>query len=139
VRAQVRPIEPLLRRHDHRLGVRQAFPSWMRPILTEIYLWRTCSCHEIMRMETPGQVALGSEPFDHAQNQNQRNMLVCNAFMISTKGHPFWHAVFRALIEKAEWLKTCRESNRCPLRHFRIRTEAVTEIPLQFYTFQLRF
>jgi hypothetical protein len=90
-------------------------------------------------METPGQVALGSEPFDHAQNQNQRNMLVCNAFMISTKGHPFWHAVFRALIEKAEWLKTCRESNRCPLRHFRIRTEAVTEIPLQFYTFHLRF
>eukprot|EP01047_Picozoa_sp_COSAG01_P097042 COSAG01_NODE_27432_length_685_cov_18.373720_1_plen_91_part_00 len=76
---QVRPIEPLLRRHDQRLGV-----------------------------------VLGTEPFDHAQNQNQRNMLVCNAFMVSTARHPFWHAVFRALIEKAEWLKSCRESNRCP-------------------------
>jgi hypothetical protein len=26
--------------------VRQAFPSWMRSVLTEIYLCRTCSCHE---------------------------------------------------------------------------------------------
>jgi hypothetical protein len=35
--------------------VRRAFPSWMRSILTDIYLCRTCSCHEILRMETPGQ------------------------------------------------------------------------------------
>jgi ATP-dependent helicase YprA (DUF1998 family) len=44
--------------------VRQAFPSWMRSILTEIYLRRTCSCQEILRMETPGQAAaaLGAMP-----------------------------------------------------------------------------
>jgi hypothetical protein len=36
-------------------AVRQAFPSWMRSILTEIGLCRTCSCQEILRMETPGQ------------------------------------------------------------------------------------
>jgi ankyrin repeat protein len=30
------------------MAVRQAFPSWMRSILTEIYLCRTCSCHEIL-------------------------------------------------------------------------------------------
>jgi hypothetical protein len=35
--------------------VRQAFPSWMRSILTEMYLCRTCSCHEISRTQTPGQ------------------------------------------------------------------------------------
>jgi hypothetical protein len=38
------------------VAVRQAFPSWMRSIWTEIYLCRTCSCHEILRAETPGQV-----------------------------------------------------------------------------------
>jgi ATP-dependent helicase YprA (DUF1998 family) len=35
--------------------VRQAFPSWMRSILTEIYLCRTCSCQYILRMAAPGQ------------------------------------------------------------------------------------
>jgi hypothetical protein len=28
----------------------------MRSILTEIYLCHACSCHELLRMETPGQV-----------------------------------------------------------------------------------
>eukprot|EP01049_Picozoa_sp_SAG25_P000488 SAG25_NODE_17_length_24192_cov_70.399452_18_plen_53_part_00 len=28
--------------------VRQAFPSMMRSILTDIYLCRTCSCQEIL-------------------------------------------------------------------------------------------
>jgi hypothetical protein len=36
-------------------AVRQAFPSGMRVILPEIHLCRTCSCQEILRMETPGQ------------------------------------------------------------------------------------
>jgi hypothetical protein len=30
----------------------------MRSILTEIYLCHTCSCHEILRLETPGPPAL---------------------------------------------------------------------------------
>jgi hypothetical protein len=37
--------------------VRQAFPSWMRSIVTEIYLCRACSCHEILRVETPRTAA----------------------------------------------------------------------------------
>ena len=35
--------------------VRQAFPSMMRSIVADIYLCRTCSCQEILRVETPGQ------------------------------------------------------------------------------------
>jgi hypothetical protein len=38
--------------------VHQAFPSMMRSILTEIYLCHACSCQEILRVETPGQVSL---------------------------------------------------------------------------------
>jgi hypothetical protein len=34
----------------------RAFPSWKRSILAEIYLCHACSCHEILRMATPGQV-----------------------------------------------------------------------------------
>jgi hypothetical protein len=37
--------------------VRRAFPSWMRSIVTEIYLCRACSCHEILRVETPRTAA----------------------------------------------------------------------------------
>jgi hypothetical protein len=62
---QVRPIEPLLAKHDAHFGV-----------------------------------ALASEPFDHAQNQGGRNMLVCNAMMVSQPKHPFWEAVFKALLEQ---------------------------------------
>jgi tetratricopeptide (TPR) repeat protein len=40
-----------------RAAVRQAFPSMMQSILTEIYLCHTYSCHEILRAETPGQAA----------------------------------------------------------------------------------
>ena len=66
----VRPIEPLLERHDRHWGV-----------------------------------ALASEPFDHAQNQDSRNLLVCNAMMISQPRHPFWEAVFKALLEKVPQLR----------------------------------
>eukprot|EP01047_Picozoa_sp_COSAG01_P017855 COSAG01_NODE_955_length_12483_cov_19.703731_10_plen_243_part_00 len=38
-------------------AVSQAFPSLIRSILAEIYLCRACSCHEILRVETPGQAA----------------------------------------------------------------------------------
>eukprot|EP01047_Picozoa_sp_COSAG01_P055604 COSAG01_NODE_6209_length_3793_cov_40.520032_2_plen_284_part_00 len=39
--------------HDrHGVAVRRAFPSFV----TEIYLCHTCSCHEILRVDTPGQV-----------------------------------------------------------------------------------
>jgi hypothetical protein len=34
----------------------------LRSILTEIYLCRTCSCHEILRVETPGQGGRASHP-----------------------------------------------------------------------------
>ena len=37
--------------------VRQAFPSMMRSIVTEIYLCRTCSRQEILRMEMARQVS----------------------------------------------------------------------------------
>jgi hypothetical protein len=37
-------------------AVIRAFTSWSWSILAEIYLcYHTCSCHEISRMETPGQ------------------------------------------------------------------------------------
>jgi hypothetical protein len=36
-------------------AVRQAFSSWSRSMLSEIYLCHTCSCQEILRMETRGQ------------------------------------------------------------------------------------
>jgi hypothetical protein len=42
--------------------VSRAFPSWKRSILAEIYLWHACSCHEILRAETAGQVCLGCSP-----------------------------------------------------------------------------
>jgi hypothetical protein len=38
------------------MAVSRPFPSWDRSISTEIYLCRACSCHEILRVETPGQV-----------------------------------------------------------------------------------
>jgi hypothetical protein len=34
----------------------------LRSILTEIYRCHTCSCHEVLRMETPGQAAATREP-----------------------------------------------------------------------------
>eukprot|EP01047_Picozoa_sp_COSAG01_P052396 COSAG01_NODE_5508_length_4212_cov_27.624449_2_plen_127_part_00 len=45
-------------------SARQAFASWMRSMLTDIYLCRTCSCREILRMEnarTGGREA-GADP-----------------------------------------------------------------------------
>eukprot|EP01047_Picozoa_sp_COSAG01_P058857 COSAG01_NODE_6991_length_3401_cov_3.070000_4_plen_196_part_00 len=36
-------------------AVRRAFLPWSRSMLTEIYLCHTCSCQEILRMETPAQ------------------------------------------------------------------------------------
>jgi hypothetical protein len=43
-------------------SARQAFSSWMRSISTDIYLCRTWSCHEILRMETLGQAAVKQVP-----------------------------------------------------------------------------
>ena len=34
----------------------------LRSVLTEIYLCHTCSCHEILKMETPGQVCAAPRP-----------------------------------------------------------------------------
>eukprot|EP01047_Picozoa_sp_COSAG01_P069796 COSAG01_NODE_10420_length_2170_cov_4.053114_1_plen_409_part_00 len=51
--------------------VRQAFPSWRRSILTDIYLCRTCSCQEILRMETPGQ-ALHDHQATRVRSTEQR-------------------------------------------------------------------
>eukprot|EP01047_Picozoa_sp_COSAG01_P067445 COSAG01_NODE_9527_length_2418_cov_31.584304_3_plen_134_part_00 len=39
--------------------VSRAFPSWSRSISTEIYLCHACSDHEILRVDTPGQVSAG--------------------------------------------------------------------------------
>jgi hypothetical protein len=41
------------------LGVRAPFPSYVCPVLTEIYLYHACSCQEILRMETAHQVPAG--------------------------------------------------------------------------------
>ena len=38
--------------------VSRPFPSWNRSILTEIYLCHACSCQEILRTETAGQVII---------------------------------------------------------------------------------
>jgi hypothetical protein len=51
--------------------VRQPFPSWRRSILTEIYPCHTCSCQEILRMETPGQ-ALHDHQATRVQSTEQR-------------------------------------------------------------------
>jgi hypothetical protein len=37
-------------------AVSRPFPSWNRSISTEIYLCHACSCQEILRTETAGQV-----------------------------------------------------------------------------------
>ena len=39
---------------------------------------------------SPWPVVLGAEPSKHAEGQGGRNLLVCNALMVSPKGHPFW-------------------------------------------------
>jgi hypothetical protein len=43
------------RKRRYPMAVSGAFPSLTRSILTEIYLCHSCSCHERLRMETPGQ------------------------------------------------------------------------------------
>ena len=46
-----------------RTAVSEAFPSGGRSILAEIYyLCHACSCHEIMRVETPRQVVVCCSP-----------------------------------------------------------------------------
>jgi hypothetical protein len=47
----------------HQLCARRFQP--LRSILTEIYICHTCSCHEILRADTPGQAAArsGAEPW----------------------------------------------------------------------------
>jgi hypothetical protein len=46
-------------RHTTRTYARRSHP--LLPIVTEIYLCHACSCHEILRMETPGQVHQGGD------------------------------------------------------------------------------
>eukprot|EP01047_Picozoa_sp_COSAG01_P032822 COSAG01_NODE_2388_length_7779_cov_127.916384_4_plen_105_part_00 len=36
-------------------GERAVFPSYVCPVLTDIYLYHACSCQEILRMETARQ------------------------------------------------------------------------------------
>jgi hypothetical protein len=51
------------------------FPSWNRSILTEIYLCHACSCPEVLRTETAGQVSEGQVPSPQLgieQQQRQR-------------------------------------------------------------------
>lgn len=40
------------------------------------------------------QVILGREPHIHAHLLNDRDVLLCNAFLASCPGHPFWRTVF---------------------------------------------
>jgi hypothetical protein len=40
-------------------AVSRPFPSWDRSTLAEIYLCHACSCHELLRAETAGQVLAG--------------------------------------------------------------------------------
>ena len=46
----------------------------------------------------------GAEPHRHANNQGQRNLLICNALMISRPRHPFWLAVMKELREQVDGL-----------------------------------
>ena len=54
----------------------------------------------LARHDETFQCVLGAEPHAHAQKQQQRNVLVCNAAMISAARHPFWEEVFNALLDK---------------------------------------
>jgi hypothetical protein len=45
--------------------VSRPFPSWNRSILTEICLCHACSCQDILRTETAGQVACRILPSSH--------------------------------------------------------------------------
>jgi hypothetical protein len=56
-------------------AVRRAFPSWNRSILTEIYLCHACSCHEILRMEMPGQVSMAVEAL-HAHRMYDNTFII---------------------------------------------------------------
>eukprot|EP01047_Picozoa_sp_COSAG01_P005143 COSAG01_NODE_173_length_23099_cov_37.564783_15_plen_108_part_00 len=51
-----------LRQGDGCQHVSRPFPSWNRSILTEIYLCHACSCQEMLRTETAGQVITGVGP-----------------------------------------------------------------------------
>jgi hypothetical protein len=51
----------------------------------------------LAKHDTAFGVALGAEPLRHAKSQGGRNLLVCNAVMLSAPGHPFWLAVIEAL------------------------------------------
>ena len=47
---------------------------------------------------SPWPVILGAEPSKHADGQGGRNLLICNALMISPARHPFW----KTLLEHIE-------------------------------------
>jgi hypothetical protein len=48
--------------------VSRPFPSWNRSMLTEIYLCHACSCQEILRTETAGQVYHGTNDGQNCVN-----------------------------------------------------------------------
>eukprot|EP01047_Picozoa_sp_COSAG01_P014628 COSAG01_NODE_716_length_14085_cov_18.724010_7_plen_345_part_00 len=48
------------------------FPSWIRSILTEIYLCHACSCQDILRTETAGQDVDLDRRWDHAHPAGRR-------------------------------------------------------------------
>eukprot|EP01048_Picozoa_sp_COSAG05_P010572 COSAG05_NODE_939_length_6517_cov_2.480524_5_plen_601_part_00 len=54
----------------------------------------------LARHDESFQCVLGAEPHAHAQKQQMRNILVCNAAMFSAPRHPFWEEVFNALLDK---------------------------------------
>lgn len=59
----------------------------------------------LARHDRSMQCALGAEPHAHAKKQGERNLLLCNALMISAPKHPFWEAVFNALLDKVPQVK----------------------------------
>jgi beta-glucosidase-like glycosyl hydrolase len=61
-------------------NVSEAFPSYSRSILTEIYLCHPCSCHEILRMETPGQVT------SEAHFRLARKLASATAILLQNRG-----------------------------------------------------
>ena len=46
------------------------------------------------------QVVIGREPIEHAREYNGTDFLLCNAFMISPKGNPFWLHLMEFIIKK---------------------------------------
>lgn len=48
------------------------------------------------------KIVLGREPLEHAREMYQREVVICNAFMISPPGIPFWKHLMEFIIENYE-------------------------------------